>query len=462
MPCTIRPLAAGLRSILAAVLVCAAAAAADQPQPQRDADQRRALRRTPVVEVFQQWRNSVVYLTGPTVPDGGPAIDEFFQVPRKTPNVVSAGSGFVIHPAGYILATAHSVDKVAAHLATFSNQTVYRAELIDVARQHDLALLKIEPTHRLTAVRLATSGDLMIGETVIVISNPHGLMHTCTAGILSATHRATRLEGQPGVTLGPLIQTDAGLHPGSSGGPWFNVLGEVIGITTGGRRDTEGIGFAVTVDAIRRMLPAMLDVERRYGIATGLDVHAGDSCKVMGVGGLSSAAAAGLRPGDLIVRLDGAPVASGTDFHLALIGRTPGEKLPFEVLRQGKRYRGSLTLGQRPKPDGAALLKARLGLTAAPLQQSNIPATSLRVAGGVVLTAVADGLYDQLSNPPRPGDVLARINRLRPRDLDHIGLLLERLEPGRPVQLVLLRLDGDMATRIDLTVTPRPPTTASQ
>jgi len=409
-------------------------------------------RRTPVVEVFQRWRNSVVYLTGATLQGDGPSIEEFFRVPEKDRKVISIGSGFVVHHSGYIVTSAHAVEKVIAHLVTFSNQTAYRAELIGFERDYDLALLKIAPKHRLVPVQLAAGGDLLIGETVIVISNPHGLMHTCTTGVLSATHRATRPQQRQDFVLDGLLQTDAGINPGSSGGPWFNVLGQVIGITTAVRPESQRIGFAVSVETIRKVLPGLLDVERRYGFATGLKVNAAEPCRVMSVAAISPAARAGLRAGDVLVRLAEAPLASGADLHLALVGSQAGQKLPFRVLRNGKLHQGSLQLDPRVKPDGAALLKRKLGLTAVPLDEAKARATGLRFERGVVIAAVDRGLYGKLDNPPRPGDVLARIGQVHPRDLDHLGLLLERLETGHPVRVVLLRLKGNVGTRVDLTI----------
>ena len=212
------------RAAMKRVLLCAAIAAfaaagwAQEPlAPRAAADPRR----TPAVEIFQRYKDSVVYLTGPMVGPREPAVEEFFVLPRKR-EVTSLGSGFVVHESGYILANAHAVEKPFFHEVTLSNGKKLPAELLAVVREHDLALLKVEAGRPLTAVKLARDGDLLIGEPVIVIGNPQGLRLTCTTGVVSAVGRATRPSGLPGVILHGMIQTDAAINPGSSGGPWFN------------------------------------------------------------------------------------------------------------------------------------------------------------------------------------------------------------------------------------------------
>jgi S1-C subfamily serine protease len=283
-----------------------------------------------------------------------------------------------------------------------------------------------------------------------VIANPHALLSTCTTGVLSAVGRNVRLADVPDVTLQNLIQSDAAINPGSSGGPWLNAVGEVIGLTASMRKDAENIAFAIPVADLRRLLPEMLDVERGYGLVTGLEVAADGPCRATAVAPGSPAAKAGLRTGDVIAGLADRPVPTGVDFYLLLIGRKPGETLPIQWVRDGKTQNASLVLASRPKPDGTLLLKQKLGLEAAPLDPSKVKAMGLRVPRGVVVTAVAPGFYEKLEHRPKPGDVLARIGWIRPRDLDHLGLLLEKAQRGQPLSLVFLHREGNVGTRIDV------------
>jgi len=196
----------------------------------------------------------------------------------------------------------------------------------------------------------------------------------------------------------------------------------------------------------------MLDVEYRGRIVTGLELAGDGPCRVSAVAEGSPAAAAGVRPGDVIGTLAGTPTPSVLDFHLALIGRTPEETIALALTREGQTLNVSLALGRRPPPDGAALLKQKLGLTAVALDANKAKEMLLRVARGVVVTAVEPQLYAQLEHKPEPGDVLARIGAIRPRDLEHAGLLLEKVKPGDRLPLVLVRHRNGVATRIDLSL----------
>jgi serine protease Do len=433
--------------LVASLAACFAAcpAAAEAPADPR------AARRTPAVEVFQRNREAVVYVTGPLVQGEKPTTGEFFAVPSGGEEKTSLGSGFVIHPAGYVLTNAHAAEKVISHEVTMADGRKVAAELLALCRRQDLALLKIDAGQALSAVRLGKAGDVMTGETVIVIANPHGLLHTCTAGVVSAIGRSTSPSGLPGVTLHGLLQTDAGINPGSSGGPWFNVLGEVMGITTSRKAESDNIGFAVPAAAIRKELPAMIDAQRRCGLVTGFSVADEGPAKVVGVEADSPAAKAGLAPGDVLARLGGRAIEDRADLELALVGRKPGDSLALEAVREGKPLVASLVPGSRPKPDGAALLTAKFGLTPGPLDQEKAKVMLLRIAQGVVIREVDVGRYAGVKDPPKPGDVLVSIDRIRPRDVDHLGFLVETIAAGQKVAMVILRKDGDVCTRIDLT-----------
>ena len=415
-------------------------------------DDRRSMRRTPVVEVFETWQDSVVFVTGPVNNSGPPPLDEFFDLPSKK-RETSVGGGFVIHQSGYILTNAHATAKVLDHKVTLSNSKSYPAELVALASKHDLALLKIDAGRPLHAVRLAPADDLLIGETVVAIGHPHGLRFTCTAGVLSARGRSTNLLDMKGLTLQNLIQCDAGINPGSSGGPWLNILGEVIGITASMKRNAENIAFAVPAATIRRQLPPMLDVQRRYGFTTGLTLSAAGPARVTAVDADSPASKAGIQVGDVLTNLGDEPIPSVAEYHLALIGRAAGAVFPIELARGGERIETSLELGKRSPPDTAALLSQKLGLTAGPLNDEAAKQMLLKSARGVLITDIDTKRYESVEHQPAVGDVLAQIDRIRPRDSHQLGLLLEKLKPKQKVSIVLLRRRGDDATRIDISIT---------
>ena len=421
------------------------------PAPAAVADPR-ALRRTLPVQVFDAWKESVVFVTGPVVKPGKPTVEEFFRPAGRGPQENGVGTGVVVHESGYVVANAHGVERLVQPRVSLAPERSFLAEVVAVEHQQDLALLKIAPDRPLTPVRLARSGDVMVGETVVVIANPHGLLRTCTVGVVSAVGRSSTVDDVPGLTLFDLIQSDAGVNPGSSGGPWLNVAGEVMGITSSMKRGSENIAFAISAASLRSTLPRMLDVERRFGLVTGMTIAPDGPCRVVSLQPKFPAAEAGLREGDVIEKLGDRPTPTSLDYHLALVDRKPGEAVRVEVLREGGRKGGTITLGQRPKPDGAALLRKLLGLTAGPLSAEEARAMGLRVPQGVLITAVDPARYEKLPVKPQPGDVLARIGRIRPRDLDHVGLLLEKVMPGQPVAIVLLRKQDELNTRIDANI----------
>ena len=221
----------------------------------------------------------------------------------------------------------------------------------------------------------------MIGEPVIVVGNPQGLLLTCTTGVVSAVGRATPPSGLPGITLHGMIQTDAAINPGSSGGPWFNALGQVIGVTASQKRDAENIAFGVPVATIRHTLPEMLDVERGQGIATGLQLQPVGPCRVTSVAADSPAAAARHprgRRADEASMADRWPAGSTGASHCS--GHKPGESLKFDMFVDGDAaMHTTLVLGDRPKPGRRGDPEGQYGLTAVPLDNAKAEATSLRV-----------------------------------------------------------------------------------
>jgi len=437
-----------LLSLIVFVLLASSAAPGQKPNATRGPGDPR---QTPAVEIFQRYKDCVIYLTGPTIRGKGQLVEEFFEVPRKQ-EVMSLGSGFIIHESGYVLTNVHTVEKVITYFITLGDGTVCPANLLATAREHDIALLKINVNRPLTAVKLARSNDVVIGEPVIVIGNPFGLPLTCSVGVVSALDRATQPSGLPGVTLQGMIQTDASINVGSSGGPWFNALGEVIAMTVAKRLNSDNIAFGAPVATIRESLPDLLDVERRGGIVTGVELDAAEPPRVVKVLNGLPAAAAGVLPGDLVASVNGKPIQDHPDFCFALMGRKPTETIQLGLIRDDKPVAAALKLGARAKLDGAALLK-RFGLTAIPLDDAKAQATSMRVRRGVVITDVAKGPpwdYEKLEAPPIPGDVLARIDGIRPQNLEDVGLILDRVKLGQSVNMVFLRRNGDLDTRIDL------------
>ena len=317
----------------------------------QSAEDGRSRRRTPVVEVFESARDAVVNISSTEIVQVRDPMDRLFEGysrrfrsrPRQLKRT-SVGSGIVVHPAGYIVTNAHVVARSTDRTVTFADGRQYEATVVAGDREADVAILKIDAAEALPILRFGRSDDLMIGETVIAIGNPLGYQHTVTAGVVSAVGRDLQLDGD--TVLRDLIQTDASINPGNSGGPLLNVLGELIGVNTAIRGDAQNIGFAIPVDRLRRLLPDLLDVERRYRIHTGLKLNDAEP-RVAFVTDDSPADRAGISTGDVLRRINGERVQEVVDFHIALIGLQPGDRLRLELLRRGKPYEASLLVEGR-------------------------------------------------------------------------------------------------------------------
>ncbi len=256
-----------------------------------------------------------------------------------------AGSGFVFTPDGLILTNAHVVARADAISATLPDGRTCPASLIGADGDTDLAVLKISArdVHSLT---LGDSHRLRVGQIVVAIGNPFGFQHTVTAGVVSATGRSLR--ARTGRLMSGLVQTDAALNPGNSGGPLVNARGEVVGINTAVIVPAQGISFAVSAETARTVVPQLLRegrVRRAYLGIGGQDVplprvlvrhHAlasGTGVLVTEVMENGPASRAGIRDGDLIVAFDGAAIERTDDLHRLLGGELTGRLVPLQVLR---------------------------------------------------------------------------------------------------------------------------------
>lgn len=419
-----------------------------EPEISKEEEARRALRRSPVVEVYEKCQASVVFLTFPIPKGGNASLNEFFAVPGVHEDT-GVGSAFVLHESGYLVTNAHAVSSISMH-AHLGNQA-FPVDVVGVDRSLDLAVVRIRPDRPLPALHLARGTDTMIGETVVVIGSPHGLRQSCITGVVSGLERNVNVTDQHR-DLHHMMQISAGINPGNSGGPVLNIVGEVLGVVTVQKAESHGIAFAIPADVVRKALPRLLDAERRKGIVTGLTFAGDGSGRVQQVALNSPADQAGLRPGDVVRRVHGRRLVSESDFHLRLLDRRPGDLLILTVSRAGELVDVHLKLGRRLKPDAEALL-ARLGLRGTPLDPKKAGAMRLRQAKGLLLSEVQASLYPDKQRP-EPGDVLARINDVRPDDLDHVGRLLAEAPPGQPLRLVFLRQRENTVTRMDVTVTP--------
>ncbi len=286
------------------------------------------------------------------------------------------GSGVVIDPAGLVLTNSHVVFGRQVITVTLDDGTTLPARIVGADPLFDIAVIRVTPpdSARLPAMDLGDSDQLMVGEDVFAIGNPFGLEQSLTRGVVSAVNRL--LPGVPMFLAEPLIQTDASINPGSSGGPLVNRCGEVIGITTAILPDAQNIGFAIPIDLIKGLLNALIDNGRvirpwlgvqgqmvtrplkellRLPLVDGFlveSVDPGSPAEERGiVGGKLDLVIDGqpvLLGGDIITHLDGAPVDDIDKLASALQAFKVGAKVHATVFRDGKVVELDLRLIERP------------------------------------------------------------------------------------------------------------------
>jgi S1-C subfamily serine protease len=275
--------------------------------------------------------------------------------------VLGSGSGVIITPDGYVLTNDHVVRGAPRLDAVLSDGTSVEARIVGEDPDTDLALLRLA-RGGLPAATLGESGRLRAGQLVVAIGNPLGLQATVTAGVISALHRTLR--GVSGRLIEDVIQTDAALNPGNSGGALVDSAGRVIGINTAIIGGAQGICFAVPIDTAKWVVPELLregrvvrgylglagqtqPFDRRLGRRLGLEVPAG--VLIASIAERGPAAAAGLRPGDLILAVDGAPTPTVDAVHRLLGRHAIGRTLSLRVLRAGQILQIPATVAGQPE-----------------------------------------------------------------------------------------------------------------
>ncbi|MBO6574857.1 MAG: trypsin-like peptidase domain-containing protein [Rhodothermales bacterium] len=300
-------------------------------------------------------------------PFADPFFDFFFGGQRqrmRERQVQGAGSGFVISSDGYILTNDHVAGQGDVITVAFPNGDSYPADLVGTDAASDLALLKVNPEDPLPYLDLRSATEPIVGEWCIALGNPFGLFEasdpTVTVGVVSATGRD--LAPQEGRLYRDMIQTDAAINRGNSGGPLINALGQVIGVNTAIVSQTGGsvgIGFAVPVGRVIRVVDELREkgfVDRSYYTGlTGRNVtpRAARALGLSSVSGVfvedvvpgSPADDAGFLPYDVIVSVQGEVIANQTDFAARLYDFRPGDRLRFSVVRDGRQVQLAMQLG---------------------------------------------------------------------------------------------------------------------
>lgn len=424
-------------------------------------------------------------------PFAGTPFGELFgmgQGQPQTRQAQSLGSGFIISADGYIVTNNHVVSagaegaSVEQITVTLTNKDEYTAKLVGRDPATDIAVLKIEAKKPLPFVKFGDSTKARVGDWVVAIGNPFALSGTVTAGIISAVHRGT------GGTYDKFIQTDASINQGNSGGPMFDMRGNVIGINSqilspsGGN---VGIGFAIPSEQAAPIVETLRkgqSVRRGYlgvqisplgeDLADSLGLAKNRGEFVQGVEPGKGADQAGIKAGDVIVSVAGQEVSPDQNLSSIVASQAIGAKVPIVLLRNGQRMTVTATVGERPPEDelnsfaqqqddedfsqnqapGKATEQS-LGISAIPLTPAIVRQLGIAAdTRGIVITAV-DGSTDAGAKGLRRGDVIITANN-RPvatqADLDaqvkavaaqgRSAILLQVLRRGQPATFLPVRL----------------------
>ncbi len=355
---------------------------------------------------------------------GDDFFDRFFgDTPRREFKQRSLGSGFIISADGYIFTNNHVIERADKILVKLSDGREYKADVIGRDAKTDLALIKIKPGNSLPVVEIGDSEKLRVGEWVIAIGNPFGLEQTVTAGIVSAKGRV--------IGAGPydnFIQTDASINPGNSGGPLFNMEGKVIGVNTAIVAQGQGIGFAIPISMAKNILPDLKSKGKVTRGWMGISVQevTEDIAKNLKLGQRSGALIsevfkgdpadqAGLRPGDVILEVNGKNINDTHQLLILIASFHVGDKVNVKVSRDGQEKTFQVPVAERKDRPEVAMKsskgKASFGMNVEDITPQTARQLGIPVFKGVVVTDVEEGSpADEVGIQPR--DIIQQVNKV--------------------------------------------------
>ncbi|MBN1106378.1 MAG: Do family serine endopeptidase [Deltaproteobacteria bacterium] len=331
----------------------------------------------------------------------------------------SLGSGLIVDgKKGHVVTNHHVVARATEIKVITADEREFKARLLGSDPRSDLAVLQIASDQKFPEVRMGNSDDLMIGETVIAIGNPFGLSHTVTTGVVSALDRSVRAEE---TIYRHFIQTDASINPGNSGGPLLNIEGEVIGINTAIYQKAQGIGFAIPINKVGRIVKELLRAGEVRAPWLGLELQElTDGLRksfafpgkmkgllVNDVYRDGPAARAGIRRGDILVRMEGMAMGSLEEYRGNLSEYTPGDRLRLGVFRKGEEIGLSVQPSSFPLELAVEMVDRRMGIRVAGADQGT--KRQYGIKDGVVIDKVRQG-SEAARIGLQPGDLVLKVN----------------------------------------------------
>ena len=420
------------------------------------------IRRTPVVMAVEKAHNSVVNISTERIVElrrglhsfygrnGDPfdrMFDDFFRRSPRSRTVerrkvhTPLGSGSIITPDGLIVTNEHVIRRATNIKVSLYTGDTFDAILLAADRKEDIALLRIETDKPIKVIPMGGSSDLMLGETVVALGNPHGFENSVTSGIVSALDREISIgSGSETVSYSGLIQTSALINPGNSGGALINVLGELIGINTAVVDQAQGIGFAIPIDHAREVLAPLLATPQVSEAWPGISAETADNRSGVRVTKVAEKgpAATILKQGDVIREIDGIGVRDLFDFLLGIVQHQPEDKVLIEIVRGGVSSTVEIALGRIPVPSPKEILHTRFGIAAQNHTLSDAKRLRTPVDYGVRVSEVWRG-GPAMEVGLKKDDVIIQIGALPVRTVRDAAMALRTTQPGEQVFIRIFR-----------------------
>lgn len=411
---------------------------------------RTAGRKSAVVAVVERVKASVVNIHSERTVQNSAGHEAYAAAPSQN-RVNGMGTGIVVDSRGYIITNQHVVEDVSLLRIRLADGTSAQATVVARSPSMDLALLKIDVNRPLPVIPLGTASDLMVGETVVAIGNAYGYEHTVSVGVVSAIKRDVSLNKD--MSYKSLIQTDASINPGNSGGPLLNIHGELVGVNVAIRAGAQGIGFAIPVDHMIPVVAEMLKTRRRSQAYDGLvckdklDNGADGPVRSVVIDRTDAdgpALLAGLKRGDVVLRMGEVVVASSLDVERCLLDRKPGDSVAVLVRRQGKEERIDLALNApdgRPRPgSNTDVIWGKLGLKLTAAVPDQVTKVNRQLNGGLEVNAVEDESPAGRAGIRR-GDILVGLHQWETLSTDNIVFVLTHpeLQTFNPLSFYIIR-----------------------
>lgn len=369
-------------------------------------------------------------------------VQSIFNAPKT--NKVSLGSGFIIDETGYIITNNHVIDKAKSIAVVLSDGREIEAKVIGTDEKTDIALIKIETKQKLKPVTFGNSDNIRVGDWILAIGNPFGLGSSVTAGIISAKSRD--IESGP---YDSFIQTDASINQGNSGGPMFNLKGEVIGInsaifsTSGG---SMGIGFAIPINLaefVIKQLKTNGQVKRGWigvkmqpnslDMAMSLGLNQNQGAVISAVSEQSSAAKAGIKPGDIILKFDGHEIDSTKNLSRIVAETVIAKSVEVEIWRNNQRQKLNIMIEEMPMENPVLIKKeyqdneaidtpqteiqsgvqsnSDWGITVENITPENRNRYNLADDSAGVIVALVSAMSDAAAKGLKSGDIITQIDK---------------------------------------------------